>query len=69
LKYRRFKALSSIERKGCSNCRSQNYIQATADFQQWTVTGTTNCSARGVVTYNVAPATNTPRQFFRLAVK
>jgi hypothetical protein len=44
-------------------------IQATPDFQQWTVLGTTNCTTSGVVTYNVAPATNTPRQFFRLAVR
>jgi hypothetical protein len=44
-------------------------IQATPDFQQWSLIGTTNCSASGVVTYNVAPPTNTPRQFFRLAVR
>lgn len=44
-------------------------IQTTPDFEKWTVIGTTNCPASGVVTYSVAPATNTPRQFFRLAVR
>lgn len=42
-------------------------IQATSDFQQWNVIWTTNSSASGVVTYDLSPAMNKPRQFFRLA--
>ena len=44
-------------------------VQATTDFQQWTVIGTTNCSASGVVTLEVLAGTNQPRQFFRLAIR
>ena len=44
-------------------------VQATTNFQQWTVIGTTNCSASGVVTLEVLAGTNQPRQFFRLAIR
>jgi hypothetical protein len=44
-------------------------VQATTDFEQWTVIGTTNCSASGVVTLEVPAGTNQPRQYFRLAIR
>ena len=44
-------------------------IQATPDFQRWTVIGTTSCPTNGVVTYDVSPDLTGPRQFFRLAVR
>ena len=44
-------------------------VQATTDFQQWTVIGTTNCEASGVVTIEMSAATDQPLQFFRLAIR
>jgi hypothetical protein len=44
-------------------------IQATPDFRQWSVIGTTNCSTSGVLTYDVSATMNQPRQFFRLAIR